>query len=115
MLPILLSQLNGLVLQKKHEWIYGQLLTQEFETHSNLMYPNIGVGGYCLTKDPLFWQVGLEEIYFGSEDELEVSVSSVSINDQMPLFAYQRLKSIFGHLITKASCSFWCFLSWRCW
>ena len=23
------------------------------KTHSNLMYPNIGVGGYCLTKDPL--------------------------------------------------------------
>ena len=22
-------------------------------THSNLMFPNIGVGGYCLTKDPL--------------------------------------------------------------
>jgi UDP-N-acetyl-D-mannosaminuronate dehydrogenase len=23
------------------------------KTHSNLMYPGIGVGGYCLTKDPL--------------------------------------------------------------
>ena len=22
-------------------------------THSNMMYPGIGVGGYCLTKDPL--------------------------------------------------------------
>jgi UDP-N-acetyl-D-mannosaminuronate dehydrogenase len=22
-------------------------------THSNLMFPGIGVGGYCLTKDPL--------------------------------------------------------------
>ena len=22
-------------------------------THANLMFPNIGVGGYCLTKDPL--------------------------------------------------------------
>ena len=26
---------------------------QSAKTHSNLMYPNIGVGGYCLTKDPL--------------------------------------------------------------
>ena len=22
-------------------------------THNNLMYPGVGVGGYCLTKDPL--------------------------------------------------------------
>ena len=22
-------------------------------THSNMMFPGIGVGGYCLTKDPL--------------------------------------------------------------
>ena len=27
-------------------------------THANLMYPGIGVGGYCLTKDPLLAKVG---------------------------------------------------------
>ena len=26
---------------------------RERSTHANLMFPNIGVGGYCLTKDPL--------------------------------------------------------------
>lgn len=26
---------------------------RERPTHANLMYPGIGVGGYCLTKDPL--------------------------------------------------------------
>ena len=66
-------------------------------THSNLMYPNIGVGGYCLTKDPLLASWARKN-YFGSEDDLEMSVNSVSTNDQMPIFAYQRLKSIFGPL-----------------
>jgi len=70
------------------------------KTHSNLMYPNIGVGGYCLTKDPLLASWARKN-YFGSETGLEMSVSSVSTNDQMPVFAYQRLKSLFGPLDRK--------------
>lgn len=70
------------------------------KTHSNLMYPNIGVGGYCLTKDPLLASWARKN-YFGSENDLEMSVSSVSTNDQMPVFAYQRLKSLFGPLDRK--------------
>jgi UDP-N-acetyl-D-glucosamine dehydrogenase len=67
------------------------------KTHANLMYPNIGVGGYCLTKDPLLASWSRKNL-FGSETDLEVSINSVSINDQMPIFAYQRLKSLFGPL-----------------
>jgi UDP-N-acetyl-D-glucosamine dehydrogenase len=65
------------------------------KTHSNLMFPNIGVGGYCLTKDPLLasWA---RKTFFGADSELEVSVNSVSTNDQMPVFAYERLKEVFG-------------------
>jgi UDP-N-acetyl-D-glucosamine dehydrogenase len=65
------------------------------KTHSNLMFPNIGVGGYCLTKDPLLasWA---RKTFFGADSELEVSVNSVSTNDQMPIFAYKRLKEVFG-------------------
>ena len=70
---------------------------RERKTHANLMYPNIGVGGYCLTKDPLLASWSRKNL-FGSETDLEVSVNSVSINDQMPIFAYQRLKSLFGPL-----------------
>lgn len=70
------------------------------ETHANLMFPNIGVGGYCLTKDPLLASWARKN-YFGSENDLEMSVSSVSTNDQMPVFAYQRLKSLFGPLDKK--------------
>lgn len=66
-------------------------------THSNLMYPGIGVGGYCLTKDPLLasWA---RKYFFDSENDLDMSINSVSINDRMPMFAYQRLKNVFGNL-----------------
>ena len=67
------------------------------QTHANLMFPNIGVGGYCLTKDPLLASWARKN-FFGSKIDLKMSVKSVSINDQMPVFAYQRLKLIFGPL-----------------
>ena len=65
-------------------------------THSNLMYPGIGVGGYCLTKDPLLasWS---RKNFFGSEFDLKMSINSVSVNDQMPIFAFERLIQVFGH------------------
>ena len=69
-------------------------------THANLMFPNIGVGGYCLTKDPLLASWARKN-FFGSKNDLEMSVESVSTNDQMPFFAYQRLKSVFGQLDNK--------------
>jgi UDP-N-acetyl-D-glucosamine dehydrogenase len=66
-------------------------------THANLMYPGIGVGGYCLTKDPLLasWA---RKSFFGSEFDLEMSVNGVSVNDQMPIFAFNRLVQVFGDL-----------------
>ena len=60
------------------------------------MFPNIGVGGYCLTKDPLLASWARKE-FFKSEG-LRMSEDSVSTNDQMPIYAYQRLKSVFGKL-----------------
>jgi nucleotide sugar dehydrogenase len=69
-------------------------------THCNLMFPNIGVGGYCLTKDPLLASWARKN-FFGSKNDLEMSVNSVSTNDQMPVFAYKRLKSVFGQLDNK--------------
>ena len=69
-------------------------------THANLMYPGIGVGGYCLTKDPLLasWA---RKYFFGSESDLEMSINGVSINDQMPIFAFDRLVQVFGDLSHK--------------
>ena len=69
-------------------------------THANLMYPGLGVGGYCLTKDPLLasWA---RKSFFGSEYDLEMSINGVSVNDQMPKFAYSRLVQVFGDISDK--------------
>jgi UDP-N-acetyl-D-glucosamine dehydrogenase len=69
-------------------------------THTNLMYPGIGVGGYCLTKDPLLasWA---RKSHFGSMSDLEMSINCVSVNDQMPKFAYNRLIQVFGDVSDK--------------
>ena len=69
-------------------------------THSNLMYPGIGVGGYCLTKDPLLasWA---RKSHFGSASDLEMSINGVSVNDQMPKFAFDRLVQVFGDVSDK--------------
>jgi nucleotide sugar dehydrogenase len=69
-------------------------------THANLMYPGIGVGGYCLTKDPLLasWA---RKAHFGSTADLEMSINGVSVNDQMPIFAFNRLIKVFGDLSNK--------------
>lgn len=65
------------------------------KTHANLMYPGVGVGGYCLTKDPLLASWARKEL-FKSRVGLSVSEDSVSLNDQMPNFAFSRLIEIFG-------------------
>lgn len=57
-------------------------------THSNLMYPGIGVGGYCLTKDPLLasWA---KINHFNSNNNLGQSEKGVKINDKMPHYAFE--------------------------
>jgi len=69
-------------------------------THSNLMFPGIGVGGYCLTKDPLLasWA---RKSHFGSTSDLKMSINGVSVNDQMPKFAFDRLVEVFGDVSDK--------------
>ena len=58
------------------------------ETHKNIMLPGIGVGGYCLPKDPLLAQWSLKNL-FKSNEKLNFSIKSIKTNDQMPLYAYK--------------------------
>jgi len=60
-------------------------------THSNLMFPGIGVGGYCLTKDPLLASWSRNKL-IGGAGGLAQSEVAVSINDQMPRYAFEFLK-----------------------
>ena len=69
-------------------------------THNNLMYPGIGVGGYCLTKDPLLASWSRKNI-FNSSIGLTQSEQGVKINDKMPLYAYEFMKKELKNLDLK--------------
>jgi len=60
-------------------------------THDNLLRPSLGVGGYCLTKDPVLanWAMGA---LFEVPGELSVAINSVNINDTMPLHTIELIK-----------------------
>ena len=60
-------------------------------THNNMMFPGIGVGGYCLTKDPLLASWSKLNL-FDSDQNLELSEKAVKINDKMPKFSFDFFK-----------------------
>ncbi len=66
-------------------------------THDNLLRPSLGVGGYCLTKDPVLanWAMGA---LFNLEGKLDVAIRSVNINDTMPLHTIELIKPEFAGL-----------------
>lgn len=63
-------------------------------THKNIMLPGLGVGGYCLTKDPLLASWAKMNL-FGSKENLHQSETGVRINDRMPFYAFQFLATQF--------------------
>ena len=63
-------------------------------THKNIMLPGLGVGGYCLTKDPLMASWARMNL-FGSDQPLTQSEMGVRINDRMPVFAFDFINAAF--------------------
>jgi len=61
-------------------------------THQNIMFPGIGVGGYCLTKDPLLASWSRQNMFNGVNG-LDQSETGVKINDKMPEYAFEFLRS----------------------
>jgi UDP-N-acetyl-D-mannosaminuronic acid dehydrogenase len=59
-------------------------------SYVNVLTPSVGVGGYCLTKDPWFVQ------HLGKENGLELSLpkSGRLINDSMPVYSAGRIDSV---------------------
>lgn len=56
--------------------------------HVNVLLPSIGVGGYCLTKDPWFVH------HMGQQHDLELAtpVTSRTVNDRMPRFTFELIE-----------------------
>ena len=69
-------------------------------SHSNIRYPGLGVGGYCLTKDPTFTPAAASQL-FGENLSFPFSRMAVNINNEMPLHTVNRLLSCLDNSLTK--------------
>ena len=67
-------------------------------THSNMRQPGFGVGGYCLTKDPLFAHLAAREIWQHDELDFPFCRQAVSLNSAMPLVTLNKLDAQLGGL-----------------
>ncbi len=65
-------------------------------SHKNIMQPGFGVGGYCLTKDPIFCQIAAKKIFKLKKTNFEFSKRALKINKQMPLVTYQKIKDFYN-------------------
>lgn len=70
------------------------------DTHKNIMLPGFGVGGYCLTKDPILADWSNIEI-FNCKNPLNMTLSAVEINKKMPLHSFAILKKYLKSLNNK--------------
>ena len=61
-------------------------------SHSNIRYPGLGVGGYCLTKDPLFLNYSAKKI-FNIKNEFPITNTSIKINKKMILNSVNFIRS----------------------
>ncbi len=65
-------------------------------THNNIRLPGLGVGGYCLTKDPLFPAIAARQIFGRDDLAFAFSEQAVTVNQNMPLANLRRLESLLG-------------------
>ena len=60
-------------------------------THANMMLPGVGVGGYCLTKDPAFAPLAMRQLYKSVQDDFPFSNLAIEVNHEMPSHTLDRL------------------------
>jgi nucleotide sugar dehydrogenase len=65
-------------------------------THSNIRFPGIGVGGYCLTKDPAFAPAAAQQMLDQQDLDFPFSSLALHVNQAMPLHAFGRLTTLLG-------------------
>ena len=61
-------------------------------THSNICKPGLGVGGYCLTKDPLMGFVSSNQLFKNNNTNFPLSGMAVEINSKMPKHTFNKVK-----------------------
>ena len=60
-------------------------------THSNIRYPGLGVGGYCLTKDPAFAPAAAKK-FFNKDLDFPFSKLAIETNNNMPQHVISRIE-----------------------
>lgn len=68
---------------------------QKRPTHSNIRYPGLGIGGYCLTKDPAFAPAAASQL-FGLNIDFPFSHMAIVESARMPLYAVDKIKEEIG-------------------
>ena len=65
-------------------------------THNNIRQPGFGVGGYCLTKDPLASAISADEFYGSDRVKFPFSAMAVEINQSMPSVTLKKVETFLG-------------------
>lgn len=68
-------------------------------THSNIRYPGLGIGGYCLTKDPTFTPASARQL-FGLDLDFPFSRLAVTESAGMPHHGVARLTEMLAGDLT---------------
>lgn len=68
-------------------------------THANIRQPGFGVGGYCLTKDPLFGAVAARALFDRPDLTFPFSSQAVRTNSAMPLVVLDKMRERFGGVL----------------
>jgi nucleotide sugar dehydrogenase len=67
-------------------------------THQNMMLPGFGVGGYCLTKDPLLAGIGARDLFGLPDVTFPFCEASVKTNKEMPRATVRMVRDTVGGL-----------------
>ena len=70
------------------------------KTHSNIMRPGIGVGGYCLTKDPYFINYSLKNLY-KKKFTFPIISTAMKVNSSMVKTSFNYIKNKLKSLKSK--------------
>jgi nucleotide sugar dehydrogenase len=65
-------------------------------THSNMRQPGFGVGGYCLTKDPLFAYLSAKELFDLGSLDFPFCMLAIEVNRRMPLVSLDQVEKLLG-------------------